>query len=145
MKNHGDDHKEMNEQSSFPKEIDSYSSSTSNVNSVINLLALLHFFTGLLFIPYIQIIFSQSIYPGPTFFTFFAYLVGGLLLMTLPIFFILGLAIWTRRLRAWKASVITNAICLILTLFSYIIFPAMLNIVLLLMLNSTDVRTTFEN
>jgi hypothetical protein len=135
----------LNEEPTRPDNIDSYSSASRNVDPVISLLAMLQVFTGLLFLPYIQSIFSLTIYPGPIFFTFFAYFVGGLLLMTLPVFFILGLAIWGRRLWARKISVIANAICLILTLFGQIIFPAMLNIVSLLMLNSTDVRAALEN
>jgi len=131
----------LKEESSFPKDNDSYSTSSKSVDTAINILALLHCITGLLFVPYIWTIFFEISYSGPSFFIYFAYFIGGLLLTSLPIYFILGLAIWNTRPWAWKTSVLVNAICFILTTFGQIIFPAMLNIVLLLMLNNTDVKT----
>ena len=123
---------------------DLYTNSTRNVIAVVNLLAILHFVTGLLFLPYIWLIFFETVYVGPDFFILFAYMIGGLLLTTLPVFFIIGLAILKIRPWAWKTSVIVNGVCVILTIFGQIIFPAMLNIIILLILNNTDVKTTLR-
>ena len=134
-------------ESSFPEDSDSYSSSARSVDSVINLLAILHGLIGLLFIPYVYIIFTETIFyiTNFTLLVILTYLIGGLMLMTIPVFFIVGLAIWKVKSWAWKTSVIMNAVCLILTILGQVIFPAMLNIVLLLMLNNRDVRSALQS
>ncbi len=136
---------DLNKRPSIPESIDSYSNAIDNTDFTINILAILHIITGLLFIPYIWSIFSHGFYPGNVLFLFLTYFTFGLLVSTLTFFCIIGLAIWKVRSWAWKTSVIVNAICLFLSIMGQLIFPAMLNIILLLMLNNNEVKDVFHS
>ena len=121
-------------------DIDSHSNSSKNIDSVITLIAVFHVLTAILTLPMVYAIFASPMMQGPLFYIFLIWVEGVLLGATLPVYILLGIAIWRVQSWAWKVSMIVNAICLIFNIFGAAILPAILNIVLLLVLNNRDVR-----
>jgi hypothetical protein len=123
--------------------LDDFESSShhrKNVDSVISGIAITHVITGILTIPTVYSIFTSAIMQGPWWYSFLMMLEGSALSVTIPLYIILGVAIWLVREWAWKIAVITNVLCMILNIFGQIVLLAILNIILLLALNNTDVR-----
>ena len=134
----------MSDDTDTPDEFDSYSASISSIDTVITFLAILHILTGILAIPQAYSIFTSDIFQAPIIVTVVVIILGSLLSLAIPILFILGWAIWSLQSRAWKFAVIFNIILLVITISGQIVLIAIMNIILLLILNSADVRLTLK-
>ncbi|MHA1930108.1 MAG: hypothetical protein ACTSV2_16170 [Candidatus Thorarchaeota archaeon] len=121
-------------------DLESYASSVQNINTVITLIAVIHIIAGILTIPLVYIIFSSSIFEAPLIVTFMLIFMGSILALTVPISITLGWAIWCLQPWAWKIAMVVNVTCLFLNIIGGIVLIALLNIVLLLALNGTDVK-----
>jgi hypothetical protein len=122
------------------EDIESFSPSIQNMDFTINAIAVLHVISGILAIPTIIILFSLGIFQAPVIVVMMLLFDGAMLITSVPLYFILGWAIWSIQPWAWKVSVITNIAFLVLNLLGALILPALLNIVYLFALNSIDVR-----
>lgn len=125
----------------YPMGIDSYSYPTKNIDVVINLIAIFHAITGVLTFPLVYIIFSADFLGVPLEILFILILQGGILGVTIPVYIVLGWAIWTVQPWAWKIAVIINVVCLLFNIIGGAVLTAILNILLLLALNASDVRS----
>jgi hypothetical protein len=124
----------------LPENLDSYNYSSKNIDSVISLLAGFHVITGLLTIPQVYAALSTSLIEAPTAIVFMYLSIGIVLAATVPFYIVIGGAIWSLQSWAWRVAVVVNVICLFFNLFGGVILTAILNIVLLLILNNSDVR-----
>ena len=123
---------------------DSHSYSNKNSDSVITVIAIFHFLTGILTIPLIYAIFSSTMMQAPILYIFMVWVEGVILVATIPLYILLGIAIWRVQSWAWKAAVIANLVCLIFNIVGGVILIAILNIVLVLALNNSDVRSALN-
>jgi len=121
-------------------DLESYTSSVDNINIVITLIAATHIISGILTIPLVYIIFSSSLFEAPVIVTFMQIFMGSILALTVPISITLGWAIWSLQPWSWKFAMVVNIVCLFLNIIGGIVLIALLNIVLLLALNGTDVK-----
>ncbi|MGY5872468.1 MAG: hypothetical protein RTV72_09500 [Candidatus Thorarchaeota archaeon] len=121
-------------------DLDSYSSSVSGIDRVIKLVALLHILTGILTIPPLNAMLSFNFFQAPVIVTILAFILVSILALSIPIFIILGWAILTLQTWVWRISVIFNVVCLIIYIIPGIVLVAIMNIILLLLLNGSDVR-----
>lgn len=122
------------------EDIESYSPSVQKIDTVITVLAVIHIFAGILAIPTVMILFTSSIYQVPLIITIMILIDGSVLIASIPLYLILGWAIWSLQPWAWKISVMTNIVFLLTYLIGGIILPALLCIVFLFALYSSDVR-----
>jgi len=122
------------------EDIESYSPSVQNMNVVINVIAALHVFLGIIAIPVVYLIFTFNIFLAPIIIIIVNLFIGAILIISIPLYFIIGWAIWSLQPWAWKVSVIANAMFLIVNLIGVIILIALLNIVFLFALFSSDVK-----
>jgi len=122
------------------EDIESYSPSVQNINIVINVLAALHVFSGIIAIPIAYLIFTFNIFLAPLIITVVNLIIGAILITSIPLYFIIGWAIRSLQPWAWKVSVIANMIFLIINLIGAIVLTALLNIVFLFVLFSSDVK-----
>ena len=109
-----------------PDDIDSYSSS-KNVGFVVKGVSIFHILTGVLTIPLVYDIFTFRLFQALPINSLYQMLVGSILLITIPLYIILGIAIWLAQPWVWKASVIANILCLIFNIFGLVILTAILN------------------
>ena len=122
------------------EDLDSYSPSIQNIDTVINVIAAIHIFSGVISIPIVYIVFSQNIYLVPVSIIIMILITEAALIASIPLYFIIGWAIWSLQRWAWKVSIITNLILLILNLIGGVILTALINIVLLFALFGSDVK-----
>ena len=122
------------------EDLESYSPSVQNINTVITLIAVFHIIAGILTIPLVYIIFTSSFFEAPVIVTFMILAMGSILALTVPISIALGWAIWSLQTWAWKVAVVVNVLCLFFNIIGGIVLIALLNIVLLFALNGTDVK-----
>jgi len=127
-----------------PDDIDSYSSSAKYVDSVIKGIAIIHILASILTFPLVYAIFTSTIFQAPVSYISLLLVEGAVLVVTIPLYIVLGIAIWLVQRWAWKVAIIVHVICLIFNLFGAVILTAILNIVLLLALNSTDVKLALQ-
>ncbi|TFH08219.1 MAG: hypothetical protein E4H14_06865 [Candidatus Thorarchaeota archaeon] len=125
---------------SYPTDIDSYSYPTKNVDVVIGLIAIFHAITGVLTFPLVYLIFSASFLGAPLEIAFLMIIQGAILAATIPVYLVLGWALWKIQPWAWKVAVIINILCLVFNIVGGVVLTAILNILLLLALNASDVR-----
>jgi len=122
------------------EDIDSYSPSVQNINLVISAIAALHVFLGIITILIAYLIFTFNIFLAPLIIIVVNLIIGAILIASIPLYFIIGWAIWSLQPWAWKVSVIANMIFLIINLIGAIVLTALLNIVFLFVLFSSDVK-----
>ncbi|MGY5858378.1 MAG: hypothetical protein RTU63_03340 [Candidatus Thorarchaeota archaeon] len=130
----------MTEEISDPDDIDSHYNITKNVDSVITVIAFIHVLAGVLTFPLVYFIFTSTMIQAPVFYIFLVMVDGVVLAITIPVYIVVGIAIWRIQSWAWKISVITNVIFLVINIFGSVILTAILNIILLLALNNEDVK-----
>lgn len=121
-------------------DLESYSASVDNIDSMIKLIAVLQIIAGILTAPLVYIIFSSSFFEAPVIITFMIMVMGSILALTVPISFALAWGIWSLQPWAWKVAVVVNGICLFLNIIGGVVLIALLNIVLLFALNGTDIK-----
>ena len=121
-------------------DLDSYAASVQNIYTVIKLIAVLHVIAGILTIPIVYISFLSSLYEAPAIVAFMIIVIGSILALTVPISITLGWAIWTLQSWAWKVAMVVNVVGLFFNIIGGIVLIALLNIVLLVALNGTDVK-----
>lgn len=126
-------------------DFDSSSHRSKNIDSLITMIAITHIITGILTIPIVYTIFTYEQTQGPVWYMFLVMIEVPILAITIPLYFMLGISIWLGREWVWKIAAITNVICLIFNVFEQIILTAILNIILLLALNNTDVRDALQH
>jgi len=117
---------------------------TKNVDSVVTGIAIVHVITGMLTLPIIYVIFSSTTIQAPILYIFMVWIEVVILVATIPLYILLGIAIWRVQSWAWKVAVIANVIFLIFNIVGAVILPAILNIVLLLALSNQDVRSALK-
>ncbi len=122
------------------EDLESYSPSVQNINTVITLIAVFHIIAGILTIPLVYIIFTSSFFEAPAIITFMVLVMGSILSLSVPILIALGWAIWSLQPWAWKVAVVVNALCLFFNIIGGVVLIALLNIILLFALNATDVK-----
>ena len=121
-------------------ELESYSPSVQNFNTVITLIAVFHIIAGILTIPLVYIIFTSSFFEAPAIVTFMVLVMGSILSLSVPILIALGWAIGSLQPWAWKVAVVVNVLCLFFNIIGGVVLIALLNIILLFALNGTDVK-----
>ena len=129
------------------KDLDHYEASPTqvkNIDSAITGIAIGHIFTALVTFPIVYVIFTNPPSTSLVMYIFLAMLVGVILAAAIPLYIIIGIAIWRLYGWAWKVAVAVNILCLIFNIGSQVVLLAMLNIVLLLALNNTDVRNALQ-
>jgi hypothetical protein len=129
-------------------DLDEYESTSHHTNgkdSVISAIAIIHIITGIVTIPIAFEFLTSAHTTGPIWYGFLVTVESSILLVTIPLYIILGIAIWFVREWAWKIATITNVLCMIFNIFGQVVLLAILNIILLLALNNIDVRDTFQN
>ncbi|MHA1575799.1 MAG: hypothetical protein ACTSU3_00420, partial [Candidatus Thorarchaeota archaeon] len=122
--------------------LEAYSADVDNIDVVITAIASSHIITGILTIPLVYIIFTSDLFQAPVIITIIAIVMGAILAVSIPIWFILGWAIWSLQPWIWKIAVIVNVVFLLVNILGGIILIAMLNIILLFALYASDVRLT---
>jgi len=122
------------------EDIESYSPSVKNIDTVITVIAVLHVLSGIIAIPIAYVLLSTNIFQAPVIITILMLIDIALLITSVPLYFILGWAIWSLQPWAWKVAIITNVILLTIYVIGEMILPALLNIVFLFALFSSDVR-----
>lgn len=135
------DENRLNDDEHHPLDIDSYVYPTTNIDVVISLVAIFHVLTGVLTFPIVYITFSTNLMGLPLEIIFILIIQGAILAATIPVYIVLGWAIWTLRPWAWKVAMIINFLCLVLNILGGVVLIAILNILLLLALNASDVRS----
>ena len=123
-------------------DLEAYSPSVQNIDTVITLIAVFHIVGGILTIPLVYIVFSSSFFEAPVIVTFMILAMGSILALTVPISIALGWAIWSLQPWAWKVAVVVNVLCLFFNIIGGVVLIALLNIILLFALNGTDVKLT---
>ncbi|TFH06780.1 MAG: hypothetical protein E4H14_10030 [Candidatus Thorarchaeota archaeon] len=129
-----------NDEIEMLEDIESYSPSVQNINTVINVVAALHIFSGIIAIPIAYLLFSAFTFQVPLIIVITILIVEAVLITSIPLYFIISWAIWSLQSWAWKVAIIANVIFLILNLIGGIILPALLNIVFLFALFGSDVK-----
>ena len=122
------------------QDIELYSPSVQKIDTVITVTAVLHIFSGILAVPIILSLFATNIFQAPFIVTYILLIEGSILITSIPLYFILGWAIWSLQPWAWKLAVISNIVLLLVYLLGGIILPALLCIVFLFALYSSEVR-----
>ena len=129
------------------KDLESYEASTyrsKNVDSVVTIISVSHILTAIVSIPIIYFIFMDSPGTGPVLYIFLTMLAGAALVVAIPLYVIIGLAIWKVQGWSWRVAVIVNVMFLLFNIATQIILLAMLDVVLLLALNNSDVRNALQ-
>ena len=121
-------------------DLDSYATSVQNIDTVITLIAVLHVIAGILTIPIVYTVFSSSLYEASAIVAVTILVMGSILALTVPISITLGWAIWSLQSWAWKVAMVVNVVGLFFNIIGGIVLIALLNIVLLVALNATDVK-----
>ncbi|MGY5881460.1 MAG: hypothetical protein RTV31_14505 [Candidatus Thorarchaeota archaeon] len=122
------------------EDIESYAPSITSIDTTITLIALLHIFAGIIPIPILMTLFSTDIYQVPLIITYTILIAGAVLVGSIPLYFILGWAIWSLQRWAWKIAVIANVVFLLVYLMISLVLPALLSIVFIFALYSSDVK-----
>jgi len=130
----------IDEEIDIIEDIESYSPSVQKIDTVITVLAVIHIFAGILAVPTAMILFTSNIYQVPLIVSIMILIDGSILIASIPLYLILGWAIWSLQPWAWKIAVIANIVFLLIYLIGGIILPALLCIVFLSALYSSDVR-----
>lgn len=121
-------------------DLESYYAEVDNIDNTISLMALVHIITGLLTIPLIYNIITSDIFQAPVIITVIAIIQGSILVFSVPVWFVIGWAIWSLQPWVWKVAVIVNVVFLFFNIIGGIILIAIMNIVLLFALYGSDVR-----
>ena len=130
----------MNEELPNPEDFDNYSYSVKDIDTVVSLIAIFHAITGVLTFPLAYFILSSGPLQAPVIVIFMLMLEGAVLVVTIPVYIIIGVAIWSLQTWAWKVAVIINVVCLFFNIMGGVVLTAILNILLLLALNNSNVR-----
>ena len=126
------------------EDLEIYGPRVQRMNLVVNVLSVSHMIYGILAIVTVVSILNINLYENPLIITVIILVNIAALIIALPIFSIIAWGIWSLQPWTWKYAGLTNLLYLIVTLLGSVVLPAMLNIIFILMLYSTDVRNLLQ-
>ena len=126
-------------------DIELYAPSIQTIDTIITVIAALHVFAGIIPIPILITLSSLNIFEAPLIITIMIFIEGAILLGSIPVYFILGWAIWSLQSWAWKTAVIANGVFLLTYIIGGLILPALLAIVFIFTLYASDVRSALAS